>query len=193
MIIVISAAVWFDRVRVSAPAVPTSPQSDISVYNQNFFFVVKVVDGDTIDIDHPDRGYRTTRIRLLGIDTPETAKSPSGEAYFGPQASEFTRKAALGKRVKVILDIRHHLRGRYGRLLAYVELPDREILNEKILSEGFAYADTRFPHEYLNRYLKLELAARKAKKGLWKNLTRDKAPPWVQRYRPELFEPRPAR
>ena len=48
---------------------------DILKYHSKSFLVIKVVDGDTIDIDVPDEPYDHTRIRLWGVDTPETTIS----------------------------------------------------------------------------------------------------------------------
>ena len=77
--------------------------SDSQKYHAKTFTVIKVVDGDTIDIDIPDGEYNHTRIRLWGIDTPETKSTKYGVMYFGPEAAEFTKKLVLGKQVAVYL------------------------------------------------------------------------------------------
>jgi micrococcal nuclease len=156
--------------------------TDFETYNGKQFAVVKVVDGDTLDIDIPDANYNHTRIRLWGVDTPET-KDPrmAGPMYFGPEASEFATKLALGKQVGIYLDKDRNSRDKYHRLLAYVQLPDKTFLNEILLSEGYAYADLRFKHSFYNKYKQLESAARSQKKGLWAGVTPDKMPQWRQR------------
>jgi micrococcal nuclease len=161
--------------------------ADLETYNGKQFAVVKVVDGDTLDIDIPDANY--TRIRLWGIDTPET-KDPRlpGPMYFGPEASEFATKLAFGKQVTIFLDNERSTRDKYHRLLAYVQLPDKTFLNEILLSEGFAYADLRFKHSFYNKYKQLESAARSQKKGLWAGVTEGQLPEWLQRERPELVK-----
>ena len=72
------AIIWTDRnvihPRIFPPENKTAISSDFDKYNQKEFTVVKVVDGDTLDIDIPDAQYKTTRIRLIGVDTPETKK-----------------------------------------------------------------------------------------------------------------------
>jgi micrococcal nuclease len=153
---------------------------DLEKYHGKTFTVVHVVDGDTLDIDVPDGRNRYTRIRLLGIDTPETGGEQSGVMYFGPQAAEFTRKSALGKSVTLYLDSPNPTRGKYGRLLAYVKSQDGGFLNELLLTEGYAYADLRFSHSFYNKYKQLQSAARSAKKGLWQNVTPDQLPAWLQ-------------
>ena len=160
---------------------------DFEKYHDKTFTVVKVVDGDTIDIDVPDGNYNHTRIRLWGIDTPETKNPKVGVMYFGPQADEFTTKLTFGKPVQVYLD-KNRTRGYYGRLLAYVRLPDKKFLNEVLLTEGFAYADLRFRHNFYNKYPQLEASARRQKKGLWEKVTREQLPEWLQQRKPNLLQ-----
>ncbi len=160
---------------------------DFKKYHAQTFTVVKVVDGDTIDIDIPDEPYEHTRIRLWGIDTPETKNPNVGVMYFGPEAAEFATKLVLGKPVTVYLDEGNNTRGKYGRLLAYVQLPDGRFLNEVLLTEGFAYADLRFRHSFYNRYKQLDASARGLKKGLWEKVTRDQLPEWLQQRKPNLL------
>ena len=164
--------IWLDRSPFRQwwkPQPQTSEQakaSDSQKYHAKSFTVIKVVDGDTIDIDIPDGDDNHTRIRLWGIDTPETKHPEFGVMYFGPEATDFTTKLALGKQVTVYLE-EHRTRGKFGRLLAYVQLPDGRFLNKVLLTEGFAYADLRFRHSFYNKYKRLEAAARSQKKGLW--------------------------
>jgi len=153
---------------------------DFEKYHARTFTVINVVDGDTIDIDIPDGQYEHTRIRLWGIDTPETKHPKIGQMYFGPEAAEFTRELALGKQVTIYLE-EHRTRGYYGRLLAYVQLPDDRFLNEVLLTEGFAYADVRFRHSFYHKYKQLEAAARSQKKGLWQGVTPEQMPQWRQK------------
>jgi len=160
---------------------------DFQKYHGRIFTVANVVDGDTIDIDIPDGEKQTTRIRLLGIDTPETKHPQKGVCYFGPQAAEFTKTTSLGKQVTVYLE-KHRTRGKYGRLLAYVQLPDSKFLNEVLLSEGFAYADLRFRHSFYQRYKQLEASARSRSKGLWQNVTHGQLPEWLQKRKPALMQ-----
>ena len=160
---------------------------DLEKYHKKTFTVVKTVDGDTIDIGIPDANKNYTRIRLWGIDTPETKSPKLGVMYFGPQAAEFTRKLTLGKPVQVYLD-KNRTRGYYGRLLAYVQLPDGRFLNDVLITEGFAYADLRFRHHSLyHRYQQLEASARRQKKGLWDKITREQLPKWLQEMKPKLL------
>jgi len=185
--------VWLDHSLVRRKWQP-QPKSedqarayDFEKYHAKTFTVVNVVDGDTIDIDIPDEPYEHTRIRLWGIDTPETKNPEVGVMYFGPEAAEFATKLVLGKPVTVYLDEGNNTRGKYGRLLAYVKLPDAGFLNEILLTEGFAYPDLRFRHSFYNRYKQLEASARSLKKGLWEKVTREQLPEWLQQRKPNLL------
>ena len=160
---------------------------DLERYHAQTFAVANIVDGDTIDIDVRDGKHEQTRIRLLGIDTPETKSEKYGVRYFGPEAAEFASKKALGREVRVYLDTGNPTRGKYGRLLAYVQLPDGSFLNEALLAEGFAYADLRFRHSFYHRYEQLEAGARRKNKGLWLNVIRSQLPEWLQREKPNLL------
>jgi len=121
--------VWLDHSPFKGRGHPGSESEDrvrafdLERYHGRTFTVSNVVDGDTIDIDAPDGEYERTRVRLCGIDTPESKSPKTGVMYFGPEAAEFTAKVALGRRVCIYLDEGNRTRGYYGRLLAYVQLP----------------------------------------------------------------------
>lgn len=162
-------------------------RGDLEKYHAKTSTVLNVVDGDTFDIDTPDSNQAYTRIRLWGVDTPETKSEEYGIMYFGPEATEYTKKLALGKRVTVYLDDANRSRDKYGRLLAYIQLPDGRFLNEVLIAEGFAYADLRFHHSFYNKYQQLEASARSLKKGLWQKVTHEQLPAWLQRMKPNLL------
>ncbi|MDT7722995.1 MAG: micrococcal nuclease, partial [Mycobacterium sp.] len=84
--------------------------------------VLKVVDGDTVDIVDDARGR--LRIRLLGIDTPETKKPGYTVGCWGPEASEFAKDTLLGRRVAFVTDSTQGMYDRYGRTLAYLDKAD---------------------------------------------------------------------
>jgi micrococcal nuclease len=179
--------VWFDR-DIASPRRSASSAShrqsfaaDLARYQGRKFLIVKVVDGDTLHLAAGDWGQETTKVRLLGLDAPEMGTSKSERMYFADQSTAFARRIALDKVAGVYLDERAGSRDRYDRLLAYLELPDGRFLNEELLSEGYAYADRRFRHSYYQKYLQLEAGARSGGKGLWKEVTPEQMPPWLQR------------
>lgn len=141
---------------------------DLSRYDGRVFTVTRVVDGDTLTIDEPDGSKPYTRIRLWGVDTPEVRKHdpPRPAEPYADEATDLTRRLAEGQRVRLILEP-HRLRGEYGRLLAFVQLPDGRLLNEVLLADGLAEADARWSHRYLERFENVEKSARTAGKGLW--------------------------
>ena len=182
-LLLIAVVIWLDHnpIRLKWQQPESEKQlifCDLKRYHGNTFNVVNVVDGDTIDIDSPDRQYKHTRIRLWGVDAPETKNPKVGVMYFGPQAAEFTTKSVLGKKITVYLDEGSSTRGKYDRLLAYIQLPDSRFLNELLLTEGFAYADLRFRHSLYYKYKQLEAAARSKRRGLWEKVKREQWPEW---------------
>lgn len=155
--------------------------SDLDRYNGRTFTVVHVADGDTVDVDAPDGDKPRTRIRLWGVDTPETDKSPTGRMFFGDEASDFTKSALLGKPVRLLL-VSGDTRDKYDRLLAYVVPVNLgRSFNEMLLEGGYAYADPRFKHPHRERYLAIESTARGARIGLWESVTPGQMPRWRRR------------
>ena len=165
----------------------TLPDGDWQKYHGKIFTVIRVIDGDTIDIDMPDGQQPSTRIRLIGVDTPETKHPKTGLMYFGPQATAFTKDRAEGKEVTVLLDTAGDQRGHYGRLLAYIQLPDETILNAEIIKNGFGYAYLSYPHSEFSTYQRLMHQAIDSRAGLWKNASREDLPKWLRSKRPDLL------
>src|SRR5204862_6077010 len=94
--------------------------------------VVAVVDGDTLDVTS---GGRRERVRLLGVDTPETVDPHRPVGCYGPEASAFTHQRLGGRAVRLRFD--RQRRDRFGRLLAYVEVDGRRF-NDELLAGGYA-------------------------------------------------------
>lgn len=131
--------------------------------------VERVVDGDTLVVDV---GGDRARVRLLGIDTPETVKPDAPVECFGPQASART-KALLPEGVRVVLetDPVAGARDDFGRVLAYVTPRGARLtVNEELLREGFATLfvfDRANPFTRAAAFRAAERAARDAGLGLW--------------------------
>ncbi len=123
--------------------------------------VTRVVDGDTIDISPSVEGL--SRVRLIGMDTPEVYR---GTQPYGPEASAFAKQELEGQEVGLELDVRKV--DPFGRLLAYVYLPDGEMFNETLLREGYAQVATYPPNvRHVDRFLEVQREARAANRGLW--------------------------
>lgn len=129
--------------------------------------VIRVVDGDTLVVD---RGNGDERVRLVGVDTPETVAPNSPVECFGPEASAYVTDLLAGESVSLDPDPSQADADRYGRLLRYVwvatdagEWSSIEVL---LLSGGFAepYRDT---HSRKAGFDALGADAMAAGKGLW--------------------------
>lgn len=124
--------------------------------------VTDVVDGDTARVR---TATGTDTVRFLGVNTPETHHPTKGVECFGPEASAFTERALTGRRVTLELDVEH--RDVYGRLLAYV-LVGGVRFNDVLLHEGYARLLVIRPNGAHGReMLDEELAAKRARRGLW--------------------------
>lgn len=98
--------------------------------------VVKNVDGDTV---HVSINGKEEDIRLLLIDTPETHKPGTPVQPYGPEASNYAEKElAVGTKVMVEEGVKGHERDKYGRLLAYIYLPNGKMYNEEVVKKGLA-------------------------------------------------------
>ncbi len=123
--------------------------------------VRRVVDGDTLLLENRER------IRLIGVDTPETVRPDHPVEHFGPEASAFTKRLAERQRVRLIFG--HERQDKYGRTLAFVYLADGRLLNEEIIRQGYGHAYTRHPFaaDLMVRFRDAEREARTAHRGLW--------------------------
>ena len=131
----------------------------VSCSNPQILICARVVDGDTIILSNNER------VRLIGVDTPETKHPQKPVEYFGKEATAFTNRMVGGKVVKLRYD--QQRRDKYGRLLAYVYLVDGTFLNAEIIKQGYGYAYTKFPFKYMEEFRQYEKEAREAKRGLW--------------------------
>ena len=106
--------------------------------------VERVVDGDTIIVQG------VGRVRLIGVDTPETVHPRRTVECFGMEASAFTKRMLEGQRARLEYD--RERTDRYGRTLAYVYLPNGTFANAEIVRQGYGHAYTRFPVRYLEEF-----------------------------------------
>jgi micrococcal nuclease len=130
------------------------------IFENSVHQVMHVVDGDTVDIESE------MRIRLLGIDSPE-----SGTCYFD-ESKAALKKLVEGKHIRIEKDITGA--DRYGRLLRYAYLPsdkpedDDIFINTWLLEQGFARVQSIAPDtRYRDLLARAESGARTAKRGLW--------------------------
>ena len=122
--------------------------------------VRRVVDGDTFVLANGDR------VRLIGVDTPETVHPKKPVEHYGREAGAFTKKMIQGKTVILEFDVQK--RDRYNRLLAYVFLEDGTFLNAELLRQGYANIATFPPNvKYVDLFRRLAREARENERGLW--------------------------
>ena len=139
---------------------------DQAITQGDFDVVDRVVDGDTLLLQSGER------VRLIGVDTPETQHPSKPVQYFGKEASGFTRSMVEGKRVRLELDDANAARGHKDNTpqkgtLAYVFLEDGTLLNAEIIKQGYGFALTRYPFSRMGEFRRLEREAQEQGRGLW--------------------------
>ena len=128
-----------------------SADSDSSVYEQAF--VTSVIDGDTVEVADG------SRVRYLGIDTPEFGE------YYAAEATERNRALVEGKVVELQGGTRD--RDEYGRFLRYVYV-DGVFVNAELVAQGYARAYIFDPDDRYSQVLvQLEQYAKLRQRGLW--------------------------
>lgn len=124
--------------------------------------VERVIDGDTLALEGD------VRVRLIGVDTPETVHPDRPVEPLGHEAAEFVREHVEGQRVRLEFD--KERRDRYGRVLAYVyRWEDDWLLNEELIRAGYSRAVLRYPYSAAmkRRFREAEAFAREEGRGLW--------------------------
>lgn len=152
------------RILAALTAVIVIGCTDVSRPAASSVPVAHVVDGDTIVVRVAGK---TERVRLIGIDTPESDHPNPMVRSFAAEATAFLRRLLDGRSVTLEAEVQRDDRDKHGRLLRYVVLDDGRSLNELILSEGYGFAYTRFPFKKMKRFRQLEREAREAGRGLW--------------------------
>ncbi len=160
--------------------------------------VIRVIDGDTIVVKIPKTTFNDNQatlkdlkftVRLIGVDTPESKENRRARiqakelnttvrviVYLGKKAKEFTyehlflEKKGRKKIFKTVyLEFDKEPQDHYGRLLAYVWLPDGRMLNELLVCEGYAKPLVVKPNtKYRERFEECYKKALEEHKGLWK-------------------------
>jgi micrococcal nuclease len=104
--------------------------------------VSKVVDGDTIDVDI-DLGFDisfTSRVRLAGIDTPESRTSDKAEKSLGLESKAYLKSAIEAAKTVVIKTEKMDSSEKYGRILGWVFLDGSDVsINQKMIDDGYAW------------------------------------------------------
>ena len=112
--------------------------------------VIRVIDGDTIEIEF-DSWFKR-KLRLIWVDTPETKHPKKKIEDFWKDAYDFTKNHLEWK--KVYIDIQNSF-DKYGRLLWYVYLDKKKMFNEILIKDWYARAYLRFSFKYSEKFKKL--------------------------------------
>jgi micrococcal nuclease len=122
--------------------------------------VTRTIDGDTIVVNG------TEKVRLLGVDTPETVSPWKPTECGGPEASRYTKQALLGKTV-TITKVGHD---KYGRTLAYVDIDGKDH-GLRLIKAGLAREYT-YKGQWYSKFPKYKYWERRAiltAEGIWGN------------------------
>lgn len=145
------------------PSVAVASTENVST--TQLYSVVRVVDGDTIDVIIDGK---TERLRLIGINTPETVDPRKPVECFGREASNRAKELFDSKSVSLESDSSQGERDKYGRLLRYVFLENGSNFNLKMIEEGYAYEYTYDgPYKYQQEFKLAQKKAETDKSGLW--------------------------
>ncbi len=141
--------------------------------SDRLYGVMHVYDGDTVKLESGEH------VRLIGIDAPEAHDNDkltrdvnqrhidrATQLAMGERSAKYAASLMRSNRVRLEFDVEE--RDRYGRLLAYVYLPDGTFVNEKIIREGYAYPLTVPPNvRHAREFKQWFNEAREQKRGLW--------------------------
>jgi micrococcal nuclease len=162
--------IGFADITVTTPSGGRATLQDAVIYSKLTFnslliteaVVVRVIDGDTIEVDIEGNLFS---VRYIGIDTPETVHPTKGEEPYGREASDKNKELVEGKIVLLEKDISET--DQYGRLLRYVYTED-VFVNAELVRLGYAQVSTYPPDVmYQELFLDLQREAREAGYGLW--------------------------
>ena len=122
------------------------------------YTVVRIIDGDTVIISYEGVD---TRVRLIGINTPEPDED------YGKESTNFVQNLLQGE--SVYLRFGKERTDIYGRMLAYLyRAPDGLFVNLEIVRQGYGRLETRFSFDHYDLFHNYNDRAKSTEKGLWK-------------------------
>lgn len=128
--------------------------------------VIKVIDGDTAQIEI---NGQTKTVRYIGMDTPEIVDPRKTVQCFGREASSKAHELLDNQSVTLEYDELVGDQDKYGRLLAYVILPDGSVYNKRMIAEGYAkeYTYQNQSYKYQIEFKNSQSSAEISQLGLW--------------------------
>ena len=144
--------------------------SALSTTTPDTYFVMKVVDGDTIDVY---MAGKNERLRLVGMDTPEVVDPRKPVQCYGREASAEGHTLLENQWVRLEYDPIAGTYDKYGRMLAYVFRLDGLFYNEFMIAHGYAHEYTyKSQHyKYQAEFKSAETSAKKESAGFWSSST----------------------
>ena len=132
--------------------------------------VKRVMDGDTILLESGQR------VQLIGVRAPKTKHGKKKAEPFGEEACKFTKRLVEGKDVRLEIDPQAGFRDKHSRILAYVySIEDGTFVNAEVIREGYGVAiRNTSPLRYEAEFIRLEMRARKDRRGMWVNQPKKK-------------------
>ena len=129
-----------------------------------YYIVSYISDGDTFAVIMDGR---EEKVRMIGVDTPETVKPNSPVECYGEAASNFLKSYLKNQTVRLESDPINQNRDRYDRLLRYVYMKDGTLVNKKIISDGYGFAYLSFPFTKAEEFAAAQKDARLNNRGVW--------------------------
>ena len=150
------------------------PIRRIVIQNQpGLYKVVFDIDGDTLVVD---MNGKPEKIRLIGVDTPETHDPRKPVQCYGLKAAALTKSKTEKHVIRLVADPLSTNRDRYSRLLRYVYLQDGTFWNEQLIRLGYGFAYTGFPFSRSEQFINDQTYAQKQHLGLWHDCTPTRNP-----------------
>jgi micrococcal nuclease len=128
-------------------------------------YAARVVDGDTLVVSVLGK---EEKVRLLGIDTPESVDPRKPVQCFGKEAGEHLASIVMGKKMTLVMDPSQASTDKYDRWLRILQLEDGTDVNKQMITDGYAYEYTYDKPYIRQQEYKQEMEnAKLSKRGLW--------------------------
>lgn len=163
--IIALVVIGFQYFNHSGPFKQSGSQSaSTSMGDKEAVQVKRVIDGDTFIAT--DKDNKEIKVRMIGMDTPETVKPNTSVQPYGKEASQYTKQTLNNQ--KVYLEFDKEPKDQYGRYLAYVWLDKDRMFNEELVKKGLAREKYFAPNgKYRDVFKKAEQQAKQQHLNIW--------------------------
>lgn len=154
----------FQFINETGPFQNNASKSEAGPKETEQVHIERVVDGDTLVAK--DKNNKKLKVRLIGIDTPETVKPDTPVQPYGKEASDYSKAQLTNK--DVFLEYDEEQEDQYGRTLAYLWLDKNTMFNEQLVKNGLAREKYYAPNgKYRNVFEKAEQQAKNNNENIW--------------------------